>query len=339
MTPAAANKTAKGLPTGYVVAPEVIGIEGEHLIYRPDLKRHRLQPGSFLITDFCALADAPPDEIFGFARRWGALGVDVHGWHNEAPHEDAMVRYQKLAFSPDGPRAMKAFQESMDRENALTLLSASDVETGHIEPDPQRAGWTTRAKKEHVRRLIEEDAKCGETWREPIAGWRAMARRLRSALRLAHALKENTPVSEGDLQVLCGHRHPSGELPVRGNRSVVRLELEQFMRTMILNFGLTPTLRWNWAARRFEPGIDATYGLAGLLPGMSNLPGVLVLQAMAVVAGRPILICAHCIQLYAPERLPTRGESHYCRRKECQEAAAANAKREQRRKARERTAR
>lgn len=34
-----------------------------------------------ILQQFCTLADGPPEEILGFTRSFGVLGICEHGWH------------------------------------------------------------------------------------------------------------------------------------------------------------------------------------------------------------------------------------------------------------------
>jgi hypothetical protein len=62
--------------TAEVFAPKVISLEGGHLLC--DANRNSINaPGAGLLEGFLKLADAEPDEILEFARKWGALGIKM----------------------------------------------------------------------------------------------------------------------------------------------------------------------------------------------------------------------------------------------------------------------
>ena len=55
-------------------APRVLSLEGDYLLW--DANRNSINvPGVGLLDGFLSLADAEPDRILRFARKWGALGI------------------------------------------------------------------------------------------------------------------------------------------------------------------------------------------------------------------------------------------------------------------------
>jgi hypothetical protein len=67
-------RTERPVQTAMVWAPKVLSLEGEYLLW--DTNRNSINtPGVGLLDGFLSLADAKPDAIFRFARKWGALRI------------------------------------------------------------------------------------------------------------------------------------------------------------------------------------------------------------------------------------------------------------------------
>jgi hypothetical protein len=63
--------------TQWIIASKIASLEGENVVYQsePTLgKRASME----LIFSFLRLGDASAKEIYSFARKWGALGIDPH---------------------------------------------------------------------------------------------------------------------------------------------------------------------------------------------------------------------------------------------------------------------
>jgi hypothetical protein len=87
--------------TGEVFAPKVIALEGDHLLC--DANRNSINaPGAGLLEGFLKVADAEPDEILKFARKWGALGIRMKPAPGLRSHEpvaawsDLAIRFRAL---------------------------------------------------------------------------------------------------------------------------------------------------------------------------------------------------------------------------------------------------
>jgi hypothetical protein len=75
--PAAASsnrRSERPVQTALVFAPKVLSLEGDYLVW--DAIQHSTKrPSPILLDEFSGLADATPEQIFGFARKWGALVI------------------------------------------------------------------------------------------------------------------------------------------------------------------------------------------------------------------------------------------------------------------------
>jgi len=73
-TPGSDRRRERPVQTAKVRGPKVLSLEGEYLL--SDANRISIRPsGAGLLDGFLSLADAEPDEVFKFARKWGALGL------------------------------------------------------------------------------------------------------------------------------------------------------------------------------------------------------------------------------------------------------------------------
>jgi hypothetical protein len=89
------GQLARPLATGEWACPDVIEVEGDRLYWRNNLEGdgwgyYPITSGPGLLEGFIRLADASPEAVHTFARRWGVLGICHHGLpatHNPRPPE------------------------------------------------------------------------------------------------------------------------------------------------------------------------------------------------------------------------------------------------------------
>src|SRR5215831_14242342 len=67
------NGNNRPVQTAEVFSPTVLSLQGEYLVCHTD--RLPRPSGSGILDGFLNLADAEPDEILNYARKWGALGT------------------------------------------------------------------------------------------------------------------------------------------------------------------------------------------------------------------------------------------------------------------------
>ena len=192
--------------------------------------------------------------------------------------------------------------------------------------------------------LAEEE----ESNREPVEGWSQMAKRLQAGIRIGVALNNGEVGYKEDWLILAAGRdsleesrpwnYKGGQKDKLRALGILRTEFEGFMRAMILQFGVSPRFSWD-RSRKDSSGewridFDAAYGI-GAWEGMSNLGGILVFQAMMLIADRTFAICSNCHRPYSTARRPSEGRRNYCELPECRRAAWKDSKRGLRRRERE----
>jgi hypothetical protein len=70
------RRDERPVQTALVFAPKVLSLDGDYLVWDANRSSSK-RPSPVLLGEFSDLADATPKEIFGFARKWGALVIKV----------------------------------------------------------------------------------------------------------------------------------------------------------------------------------------------------------------------------------------------------------------------
>jgi hypothetical protein len=81
------RRDERPVQTALVFAPKVLTLEGEYLVWDANRSSSK-RPSPVLLDEFAGLADASPKQIFGFARKWGALvikSVPISGMRSREP--------------------------------------------------------------------------------------------------------------------------------------------------------------------------------------------------------------------------------------------------------------
>lgn len=151
--------------------------------------------------------------------------------------------------------------------------------------------------------------------REPLAGWRALAIRLQAAINLGADFHNGKPGSkENWLAFTQGENryelfHPWKE------KAPYRTDMYLMIRVMIARFGVSPRFWWNEKRGHWQTDLDAT--------GFSNLPGILVIQLMLLIADKKgWALCSECGDTYPVTRKPNPARRNYCHKPECYKDAA-----------------
>lgn len=67
------------VPTGFVLVPGVIKLDGEALVWELAGPAKAVRPGPGMLEEFLRLAKAPPAAFLRYARKWGVLSLDERG--------------------------------------------------------------------------------------------------------------------------------------------------------------------------------------------------------------------------------------------------------------------
>lgn len=115
------------------------------------------------------------------------------------------------------------------------------------------------------------------------------------------------------------------------NPALARTLLAKHVQTWLDLGAIRPQFSWDreqkgWRVHHAAPG-HALWPLFGWL----------AIRLMYEVAGSSGTICPYCNAVYFPERLPSPGQNHHCKRLECTRAYFTNYKRKQKEMSREKT--
>ena len=125
------------LPIDNWLAPIDVGLDekGDSLVWRPQAGYRRVEGNRGVLSEFVALATAPPERILEYARRWGVLEICEHGVPRT--HRSPGAWPYSIAFpfcKPQGDES--AYQEplgawrSLSAEVAMILNAAAGLYAG-----------------------------------------------------------------------------------------------------------------------------------------------------------------------------------------------------------------
>jgi hypothetical protein len=164
---------------------------------------------------------------------------------------------------------------------------------------------------------------------ESMNAWRVLARRFRGAINLGCAFNLDRPGTEQAWTESFDGEDRFRLFKPWEEKSPYRTDLQMLLRSMIQRFRVMPRFWWNVERNHWQIDLDAY--------GPSNLPGILVIQAMLLIADKDgLAVCSSCHRSYIPDRRPDPTRRNYCSRDDCRKRAAwKDAARERRRRLRE----
>ena len=168
----------------------------------------------------------------------------------------------------------------------------------------------------------------GET--EPIEGWRIFIGRIKAAINIGAEFHQGRPGYEADWEAMTHGENRYQIFKPWKTREPYTDELQGMIRAMISRFKVAPRFWWNRERHQWQIDLDAS--------GPSNLPGLLVIQLMLLIADKDgFAICSSCHKSYMPDRRPDPTRRNYCIDEACRKAAWRDAKRDLRERQRKET--
>lgn len=255
-------------------------------------------PAVGCLDEFIKLADAPPERVRDFARRWGVLGICAHG--DPYPHRSG----------PDGgchPLGVPTLGPAFDPSGSLAWDALRPW---------YRYARKARAIVSAAARLYANEAPDDDDWREIEGGVFS-----READALDQGLEQGLPpgVQEAQRRMEAAakarfderfeqHMRPRREIP-----ELARRELADAVSEWLGSAALLPRLRWDTGADSYvaiiaprDPDFwSGTYG---------HLFGLLGIQLAAAVSS-PLYHCSICSTVYGLEddqNRPRRGQRRFC---------------------------
>lgn len=147
-------------------------------------------------------------------------------------------------------------------------------------------------------------------YREPTEGWRRVAARFLAAINLEAAFVKANSGAEADWMAF---DDPAGRYdpvitpipPWKLGVTLARTELSAAIREMVHRYQVAPRFWWNKKSNEWQLDLDAF--------GVSNLPGLLVIQLLIVIADKDgYALCSSCHKSYIPARRPDPTRRNYC---------------------------
>jgi hypothetical protein len=265
-----------------------VDLSGQGLLWKHSAQgeRPRRSPArAHLLDEFLRLADAQPEAVAGYAKKYGVLLICRHGLPSS---------HQTAPFS---------------RKRKPTWVSK------YVAVEGGRAVTRATAWFDRCRLRVRQN---GWYW-EPIAAWRRYAQEARAILAVAAALHENDLGDHRDWRTLycpeqqwvcprCSAGNPADVDHCRScdrcwpvpTLAEARILLALFVQGWLNTAGTKLSFSW---------GVNPSISL-----GSDSLFGALAVQLISAIVGHGVSLCSGCRLPYLPVRRPALGRHSFCQK-------------------------
>lgn len=247
---------------------------------RYSMESHPVEPSRDLLNDFLLLANATPDSVLTFARRWGVFNLCKHGV--PASHNSRFSVFQR-GIEPPGINLSEVCCEPL----------SLDEERDNV--DVPLMFW------------------------EPVSAWPKFAGDFAAILRIAAKLHRGGCGASEDWQMLrTPEIHLSAGLPESSHlwqflgieQKLDRRHLTGIVNGLLQIADARPEMSWDGGTK--SPGI-ILHGIAPLAQRNCGVFAWLTLQlAFAVSCADGLAICSACGAAYTPKRRPAGERRQFC---------------------------
>jgi hypothetical protein len=256
-----------------------VWLDGDRLFWSVELGNPETVPkqkqGTGLLDGFVRLADASPEKILAYARKWGILEICEHG----LPSTHASMTHRSSPM-----RGLGSFARAKSERQREPVRQPGEI-------CPPRAHYDS------------------STWvpgqlfvfSEPVSAWTEYARQARALLNLIAQHARGQPLSMDDLRVADPTIETSMQTWHRPGISAAQFVIGSCVNDWLMIS--EPTIRMVY----WEPTTPALRLMEGGLFG-----AIAISLAMKAVRSDGLAICSGCGTGYTPSRMPRRGTRTYC---------------------------